>query len=106
MTERQNGKWKGGGRGKRGKQKEEWQERIKGIRSNLKGLEVIYNPFGVQYTHHSALWSWVVFDLSHGSPHLLPEEAVRTKGQSNVISSLVEPRTLLVVLLPCYFSWG
>lgn len=64
---------------------------------------MIYKPFGAQDAHRSALWSRAGFDLSHGSSHLLPEEAVGTKGQSNIISSLVEPQALLVVLLPCYF---
>lgn len=59
---------------------------------------MIYNPFGVQCAHHSALWSWIVFDLPHGLSHLLSGEAGRTKGQSNVISSLVEPQALAVVI--------
>lgn len=80
--------------------------RIKGIRSNLKGLGMIYNPFGVQYAHQSALWSWIVFDLPHGSSHLLFGEAGRTKGQSNIISSLVEPQALPVVLFSFYCYCG
>lgn len=106
MTERLNGKWKGWGREERGKSREEGWGRIKGIRSNLKGPEVIYNPPGVQCAHHPALWSWAVFDLPHGSSHLFSGEAGSTKGQSNVISSLVEPLALLGVLVPFCFHHG
>ena len=72
----------------------------------MKGAEVIYNPLSVRCAQHSALWSPAVFDLLHGSSHLLPREAGRTKGQSNVTSSLVELQALPGVLLPCCFYWG
>lgn len=47
-----------------------------------------------------------VFDLSQDLSHLLPGEAERTKGQSNVISSPVELQAPPEPPLPCYFYWG
>lgn len=91
MTERLNGEGKEG-------RTEEAERRVGG--ENERGRSDLQSTW-CPCAQHSALWSPAAFDLLHGSSHLLPREAGRTKGQSNVASSLVE---LQLALESCFLA--